>query len=168
MQGLTTARLFGRLPNNDYVLLPLLSLLTICVTLLGLEFAARWCWPEIAVDSCEFHDDSKGFQFRPNCQSYVKNFEGPLVSNQYNECGFRTAEPCSSKLPNQLRVAVIGTSVSRGYLVPYTDNLGAECVRDFATRSEAHDFRQATLIAHAHTQRHSSDLDRLPPGTAHQ
>jgi hypothetical protein len=125
MQGLTTARLFGRLPNNDYVLLPLLSLLTICVTLLGLEFAARWCWPEIAVDSCEFHDDSKGFQFRPNCQSYVKNFEGPLVSNQYNECGFRTAEPCSSKLPNQLRVAVIGTSVSRGYLVPYTETFAA-------------------------------------------
>ena len=49
------------------------------------------------------------------------------------------------------------------YLVPYSDNLGADRVRDFATRSEAHDFRQATLIGHAHTMRLSSDRDRLPP-----
>jgi hypothetical protein len=125
MQGLTTLRLFGRLPNDDYVVLPLLSLLTICVTLLGLELAARWYWPEIAADACEFHDETNGFQFRPNCRSFVKAFEGPLVSNQYNECGFRTAEPCSSRLPKQLRVAVIGTSVSRGYLVPYPQTFAA-------------------------------------------
>ena len=129
MQMLTTVRLFDRLPNPDYVLLPLLSLLTICVTLLSLEFAARWYWPEIATDSCEFYDESHGFQFRAKCESIVKNFEGPLVGNRYNECGFRTAESCSSKLPNQLRVAVIGTSVSRGYLVPYPETFAALATR---------------------------------------
>jgi class 3 adenylate cyclase len=72
-------------------------------------------------------------------------------------------DPLSFKL-SRTRTRGVYRSGNR-YLVPYTDNLGAERVRDFATRSEAHDFRQATLIAHAHTQRHSSDLSRLPPGT---
>ena len=43
------------------------------------------------------------------------------------------------------------------YLVPYTDNLGTDRVRDFGTRSEARGFRFATLAAHKNTQRLESE-----------
>lgn len=54
------------------------------------------------------------------------------------------------------------------YLVPYKDELGADRVRDFATRSEAHDFRQSILITQANIGRYRSGHDFLPPGTPHQ
>jgi hypothetical protein len=55
----------------------------------------------------------------------MKTPEGPWYTNSYNECGYRSDTPCRPLPPGHRRIAVIGTSLSEGHLVPYRDTLVA-------------------------------------------
>jgi hypothetical protein len=101
----------------DLLILPLISLLTVLSMLGTSEVAARKAWPE-QVNSCQ-SQEAEGFTYRANCRSQTKLPEGPWVDNSYNECGYRTAEPCAPPKPGVIRVATIGSSISFGYEVPY-------------------------------------------------
>jgi len=118
-----------RLPRRDFVVLPLLCVLTV-VALVGIaEIGTRVAYPEEKEDSCQRPDSTLGYRFAPGCTSRTKAAEGPWVTNRYNECGYRTAQPCGPAPGGVRRVAVVGSSVSAGYLVPYRDsiaNLAAE------------------------------------------
>ena len=114
-----------RLPWRDWIILPLLSILSLGL-LLGLsEVGARIVWPEHLEDRCAVPDPTLGLRFQPNCVAKVKSAETPWLDNSYNACGFRTAEPCGPKLDRGFRVAVIGSSISSGYLVPYAETFSA-------------------------------------------
>jgi hypothetical protein len=108
-----------QLGPRDYAILALISVAT-AITLAGFsEISARALFIELS-DSCQA---TTGIGFVPNCTSLQKVAEGPVVTNHYNECGFRTAESCGPK-PG-IRVAVLGTSISRGYAVAYDESFGA-------------------------------------------
>src|ERR1700728_1613113 len=78
----TTAPSPSRLPRRDLVILPLLSILTIALLLVGSEVAARRFFPEsLGGDPCRVADATIGFKYRPNCTSRVKSAEGPWVVN---------------------------------------------------------------------------------------
>lgn len=112
-----------RLPRRDYLLLPLLCLLTV-VALVGIaEIGTRVAYPEEKEDSCKRPDATLGYRFAPGCASRTKAAEGPWVTNRYNECGYRTAQPCGPTPSGARRVAVVGSSVSAGYLVPYESSI---------------------------------------------
>ena len=64
----------------------------------------------------------------PNCTARYKAGEGPWAENSYNACGYRTEHPCGPKPPGSFRVALIGSSTSMGYLIPYQQT--------FAVRTE--------------------------------
>ena len=114
-----------RLPRRDWIILPLLSILSLGL-LLGLsEVGARIFWPEHLEDRCAVPDPTLGLRFQPNCVAKVKSAETPWLDNSYNACGFRTAESCGPKLDRGFRVAVIGSSISSGYLVPYAETFSA-------------------------------------------
>jgi len=103
-------------------LLPLLSLLTVATILLVSELAARFLWPDQEFEICRVEDPVTGTpRFRPNCSSRVKIPEGPWVENRYNDCGYRTRESCAAKPAGAIRVAVLGTSFSYGYMSAYED-----------------------------------------------
>ncbi len=88
------------------------------------EGVARLLAPDQQRDSCAI-PGTLG-QFRPNCTSEpMKLAEGPWLTEHTNECGYRTAESCRSRAPGQLRVAVVGTSISRGHFVPYAESWAA-------------------------------------------
>jgi hypothetical protein len=70
-------------------------------------------------------DNLPGTRFRPDCTSRVKAAEGPWVTNRYNECGYRTPQSCGSKAADGVRIAVLGSSISQGYLVPYEQSFAA-------------------------------------------
>lgn len=116
------------LPRRDLVLLPLVAVVTLLLLGAFCEGAARLFWPEQQTDACMVHDAS-GARFRANCRSEVKPAEAGWVEYAYNGCGYRTAAPCGAKPEGALRVAVLGTSISRGYWVPYAET--------FAGRAEA-------------------------------
>ncbi len=112
-----------RLPRRDFVLLPLLCALTV-VAMVGLaEIGTRMAYAERKEDSCARPDATLGYRFAPDCTSRTKAAEGPWVTNYYNECGYRTTQSCGPAADGVRRVAVVGSSISAGYLVPYDSSI---------------------------------------------
>ncbi len=111
----------GRLPRRDLVIMPLICAATLLAMVAGAEAAARIAWSDQPKDACEVWRGRLG-SFRGHCQSRVKLAEGPWVDYVYNACGYRSASPCAPKAPGALRVAVLGSSIGRGYGVRYEDS----------------------------------------------
>ena len=124
-----------KLPRRDWVILPLIALTTIALMAGICEFAGRIVWPE-QDDTC-FIADTKGVHYQANCRSRVKIAEGPWIENAYNNCGYRSQEPCGPKPLDSIRIAVLGSSSSYGYGVLYksiyttlaSEKLNRECNR---------------------------------------
>jgi hypothetical protein len=110
---------------RQLLLVGVLLLVGFLGTGVALESAARIAAPEQPLNSCSLAAHHHEF-FKPSCISKpMKMAEGPWLQYATNECGYRTAEPCTRRDPNQLRVAVVGTSVSYGLWVPYPQTWAA-------------------------------------------
>jgi hypothetical protein len=118
------------LPRRDLWLLPLISVLTVILMLGAAEVTSRVVWPEQDENACEILHTGSGPTFKPNCTSTMKTAEGPWYTNQYNECGFRTPQPCGPTPDGAVRIALLGSSVAEGLHVPYADTLGARLSGD--------------------------------------
>ena len=117
----------AKLPRRDIWLLPLISLLTIAVCLLGVNVIASRLFVSAPEGACPVSDAKIGWRYRPNCVMTEKNAEGPWVTAYYNACGYRSNEPCGPKPPGTTRIALLGSSTGEGAYIPYD--------RDFATRT---------------------------------
>lgn len=111
----------GTIPRRDFILLPLISLLTVLMMTAMAELAARQIWVEKAHDDCLYFTQDRGERRKANCVTMMKNIEGPWVRYQMNDCGYRGTASCGSKPPGTLRIAIIGTSVAFGLHVAYDD-----------------------------------------------
>ncbi|HEY1502874.1 MAG TPA: SGNH/GDSL hydrolase family protein [Stellaceae bacterium] len=120
----------GDLPRRDLWLLPLISLLTICVPVGGAELAARLIWPQQLANSCRLADPKVGVHYRPNCSATMKTSEGPWYVSAYNDCGYRSDASCGPLPPGHRRIALLGSSLSEGYLVPYRQSIAARIETD--------------------------------------
>lgn len=114
-----------KLPSRDYIILPLLSLATIAVMFGTAELLTRVIWVEQERDTCRAQDPVTGPYHLPNCVTRIKAAESPWVEEKFNDCGYRTPEPCRVKQPNTLRVALMGSSMTEGYLIPYEETFAA-------------------------------------------
>ena len=132
MPTLSERSLLGGLPRRDLWLLPMISMLTVAMMLGCAEIAARLFWPEQLVDSCALPDGALGF--RANCVSWMKGFEGPWYTNTYNECGYRSTASCGTPPTGTRRIALVGSSISAGFLVPYAETTGAVLAADLSRR----------------------------------
>lgn len=115
-----------KLPRRDYVILPLLSIFTIIFMLAAAEITARIIWPVNLVDTCLVWDPVTGPYHKPNCETRMKAAETPWVSERFNNCGYRDSAPCGPKPPGTVRVALMGSSMAEGYLVPYAQTFAAQ------------------------------------------
>lgn len=122
------------LPKRDIVLLPLIALATLALMLVPAELILRRTHASELEDSCIVETKTMVYHGRPRCVSRTKAAEGPWVTNKYNECGYRTPEPCGPKPAGSLRIAVIGSSTSAGYLTPYAYTLAARGARALTKR----------------------------------
>jgi hypothetical protein len=120
------------LPRRDYIILPLLSLLTVLTLFTAAEVVSRLTFVQHEADACMMPDRQLGTRFRPNCTSRVKAAEGPWVTNSYNNCGYRTPQPCGPKPNDAVRIAVLGSSVAQGYLVPYRQTFAARAAQQLS------------------------------------
>ncbi|MFF7710602.1 GDSL-type esterase/lipase family protein [Pseudomonas sp. NPDC007930] len=107
------------LPKRDLWLLPLLVVATLAALFAVGEGVARYFYPAEAIDACQVPDAIMGTRFKPGCTSTTKAPEGPWVTNQYNECGARSATSCAAKASGTLRIVAFGSSLTEGYLIPY-------------------------------------------------
>jgi hypothetical protein len=123
--GKCRSKSLWHLLRRDFVLLPLIFVMTIVVLLAGAETASRLIFVQTDnVDPCLYRTPS-GPRFQPFCSFRDKVWDGPWVTQQYNDCGYRSAEPCTPRPPGALRVAVLGTSVAQGRKVDYDDSFAA-------------------------------------------
>jgi hypothetical protein len=131
--ALDATRVRGAIFRRDVVLLPLIFLATMAILLVSGEIIARLLYPQDdAPEACEFQTMS-GSNFHPGCTSHSKMWEGEWITQHFNDCGYRTEEPCVPRPAGALRVAVVGSSTARGIFVNYEDSFAA---RASATLSE--------------------------------
>jgi len=109
----------AKLPRRDWILLPMLSLLTVAVCLLAAEVMAKYFFASERRDTCLIDNSRMDSEHRPNCSTRMKTAEGPWITNQYNDCGYRTKESCGPKRLGSTRIALIGSSGSEGVYVEY-------------------------------------------------
>ena len=111
----------ARLPKRDFLLLPLLSLLTVLVLFGVSEVVTRVLWPAEYSSACLVADPVQGYRFKPNCTVRGKIPESPWITYHYNECGYRSANSCGPKPPGTIRIAILGSSMSQALHVSYDD-----------------------------------------------
>jgi hypothetical protein len=105
--------------------MPLIFVMTILVLLVAGEVSARMIYKQDdAVEPCEYQVPT-GSRYRPMCSSRTKVWEGPWITQHFNACGYRSAEPCALRPPGSLRVVVVGSSTARGALVDYEESFAA-------------------------------------------
>ena len=119
----------AKLPRRDFVILPLIGLLTVAVCLLAAEAVAGYFFSASRDDSCRTRDPMIVFRFRNNCTANAKPAEGPWIPYHFNDCGYRTKESCGPKPPGTTRIVLLGASVAEGYYVEYDDTFAARAAK---------------------------------------
>jgi hypothetical protein len=115
-----------KLSRRDIVIMPLLAVISFAGCLAAAEIISRFLMPQQFDDRCALVVSSG---FKPDCVSSMKVAEGPKVISVYNECGSRSPKSCGEPAGDEFRVAVMGTSISRGYAVDYENTYAPRAER---------------------------------------
>jgi hypothetical protein len=115
-------------PLRDWVLLPLIGLLTIGALTAGTELAARHIYyraPAANGICTHFKDPAIGIGAQPNtvCKAVIDQDE--LIEYKFNDCGFRTELSCTQKAPDTFRIVMLGSSSAMGLGVSEEKSFGA-------------------------------------------
>jgi hypothetical protein len=106
-----------RLPRRDWILLPLIAFLTICLITFSAALIARWLFAEskTRLANCMILDDpSTGPRGIPNCSVKEKLPETGLVQFGLNSAGYRAGMDLGPKLPGTYRIVMTGSSIALG------------------------------------------------------
>ena len=106
-----------KLPRRDWVMLPLIGLLTFCLLAACSHLIAR---SELSTSQTSFsdclvaNDTTTGVRAIPNSVCWVKAGESKLIEYKFNKCGMRADFECAPKVPGTFRIAAIGSSYTLG------------------------------------------------------
>ncbi|MGA3159893.1 MAG: hypothetical protein ABSC77_01665 [Terracidiphilus sp.] len=117
----TENRMETKLPLRDWILLPMLSLLTICLLAGCTELIARLMipMPYSNLNECLDHNDfSTGVRAIPNSVCTGETHGSGVVEYRFNSCGHRAGTECGPKTLGTYRIVMVGTSAAMGSLVP--------------------------------------------------
>jgi hypothetical protein len=108
------------LPGRDWILLPLLCLLTIALPVLctrsiaGRKFRES---PSTTLGCLVLKDPSTGVRAIPNTVCSQKILESDLAEYRFNSCGHRAGMECGPKPPGVYRIVMVGSSFNFGMWV---------------------------------------------------
>jgi hypothetical protein len=117
-----------QLPRRDWILLPTLSLLTMLVLIVGIEWIARVEFRESATGLAPclvLNDLTTGVRGIPNSECRAKSPESSWTEYEFNSCGHRAGMECGSKDPGSYRVVMTGSSVAMGLYVDREESIAA-------------------------------------------
>ena len=110
------------LRRRDWVLLPAVSLLTICFMAVSAELLSRWLYPvtQVGFQNCFATNDPTGdAAVKPNSVCWEQTPESTLkVEYRFNRRGHRAGAELSPKPPGTYRIVLIGSSFTQGLFVP--------------------------------------------------
>jgi hypothetical protein len=106
----------AKLPRRDWFLLPLISLLTICLLAGSAALVARLKFSAsmTGFSNCVVADPATGVRGIPNSVCWEKGNEGQLTEYRFNSCGHRAGFECGPKAPGTYRIVLVGSSFSMG------------------------------------------------------
>jgi GDSL-like lipase/acylhydrolase family protein len=114
----------AKLSRRDWILLPLLSLLTICLLSSSTVLTARRYMPmpkQLGDDCLVLNDPKTGARGIPNSVCLEKVPEGELTKYRFDSRGFRNDAELGPKLPGSFRIVLLGNSMVAGFRVPYQE-----------------------------------------------
>jgi hypothetical protein len=110
------------LRRRDWVLLPAVSLLTICILAISAELISRWLYPstQVGFQNCFAKNDPTGdAAATPNSVCWEEIPESTLKAEyRFNRRGHRAGAELSAKPPGTYRIVLIGSSITQGLFVP--------------------------------------------------
>jgi hypothetical protein len=109
----------AKLPRRDWILLPLLSLLTIGLLAASTELIVRLVFPVSGGEilNCIRTNPRTGPWAIPNSVCWEKKTENQFVEYRFNSCGHRAGMECGPKPPGIYRIVLAGSSVAQGAAV---------------------------------------------------
>lgn len=110
-----------KIPRRDWILLPLLGLVTMCVLLVSAESVARRQFATIEPGSgeCKVRNGPSIITRRiPGCVYSEKIAEGEPVEYRFNRSGYRSDVDFGPKPPSTYRIVMVGTCFAMGLNVP--------------------------------------------------
>lgn len=115
----------AKLPRRDWILLPLLSLLTIALLAVSTELISRRVFYESrTLSRCMILDDpATGVRGISNSVCWEKAPESDSIEYRFDGCGYRSSAPCGPKVPGSFRIVMTGSSFAMGALVPIDKSL---------------------------------------------
>jgi hypothetical protein len=118
----------AKLPRRDWIVLPLLALLTASVLAGSTEWLAQGLYKRSAgfIPACMGPVDSEErARAIPNTVCRNKSYESEWVEYRFNRCGHRAGEECGEKMPRTYRIVMVGSSVPMGALIPREQSFAA-------------------------------------------
>jgi hypothetical protein len=128
----------AKLPRRDWILLPTLSLLTICLLAGSVELYGRQKFarlPSVGENCLLLDDPSNGARGIPNCVIWEKIPEGKLTEYRFNSSGYRNNADFGPKSPGTYRIVMVGTSVAAGFRVPQAQTVSALLPTELSRRT---------------------------------
>ncbi len=113
----------AKLPRRDFILLPVIGLLTICLIAVFFESIAWLLFPSsrtLGEDCMMFNDSSTGTGPRgiPNAVCWEKIPEGERTRYRFNSSGYRSEVEFRPKSAGTYRIVLVGSSFPFGMRVP--------------------------------------------------
>jgi hypothetical protein len=108
--------------RRDWILLPALSLLTICAMAGAAELLSRWLFPatQVGFQNCFSTDNPNGDgDVKPNSVCWERTPESSYqIEYRFNQKGHRAGAELTPKQPGVYRIVLIGSSFTQGLFVP--------------------------------------------------
>jgi hypothetical protein len=119
----------AKLPRRDWILLPLISLLTVSLMVVSMESLSRRIFSAskttVATGCMILNDAVTGPRAVPNTVCWEKTPEGPLAEYRFNSCGHRAGVECGPKRPGTYRIVMSGSSFAFGLSTPREETFAA-------------------------------------------
>ena len=119
----------AKLPRRDWILLPLISLLTVSLIVVSTGSLSRRIFSAskttVATGCMILDDASTGPRAIPNTVCWEKTPEGPLAEYRFNSCGHRAGMECGPKPPGAYRIVMSGSSFAFGLSTPRDETFAA-------------------------------------------
>jgi hypothetical protein len=128
----------AKLPRRDWILLSLLSLLTICLTVTSWEWMARRIFPQSALGIYDcILDGEVPVRLRaiPNSVCWYNNHDTPITEYRMNRCGHRAGMECGTKSGGTYRIVMVGSSFAVGEGVPIENTVASLLPKDLSQRT---------------------------------
>jgi hypothetical protein len=126
------------LPRRDWILLPLISFLTIVLLMGFTEWIARRMFESSKTSymSCMvINDHMTGTRGIPNSVCWEKAPESSLIEYRFNSCGHRAGVECGPKPAGTYRIVLMGSSIALGQHVQREKTFAARLPDELTERT---------------------------------